>query len=62
MEEKIILQIKLLGDEIVVEAGGAKEFPPLMVVGLLEQIKLDYLSQIDKTSNHSNVTSQDYDA
>lgn len=62
MEEKIILQIKLLGEELIVEAKGVKEFPPLMVIGLLEKVKLDYLSQTDTMPSHSNITDQGYDA
>lgn len=52
MEEKVLLQIIFRDGELVVEGGGHSNFPPLMLVGLLEKIKMDILLDIE--SNHAS--------
>ena len=44
MEEQILLQVKLRDNNIIVEGGAeGTTFPPLMMVGILEQVKQDIL-------------------
>jgi hypothetical protein len=66
MEEQLILKIILRDGELVVEGGGNNNFPPLMLVGLLEKVKTDILFDIE--SNHTSTvtgavnTGKTYDA
>jgi len=61
MEDKVILQISIKDGELVVEGGGDANFPPLVLVGLIEKVKLDILRDID--SQHQPATNrQTYEA
>lgn len=62
MEENVILKVILRDGELVVEGGGHINFPPMMLVGLLEKVKMDILLDIE--SSHTSVfnSSKNYDA
>lgn len=63
MEKQVILQVALNeNDSLEIQVGGASKFPPLMLVGILEQVKLQILSDMDNLSNELPTTNQEYDA
>lgn len=63
MEKQIILQVALNeNDSLEIQVGGASKFPPLMLVGILEQVKLQILSDIDSLTNDALTANQNYDA
>lgn len=62
MEKQVILQVALNeNDSLEIQVGGANKFPPLMLVGILEQVKLQILSDIDNLGTDVP-TNRNYDA
>lgn len=62
MEKQIILQVALNeNDGIEIQIGGANKFPPLMLVGILEQVKLQVIADMDDFSKDEQMP-KTYDA
>jgi hypothetical protein len=62
MEKTVILQVALNeNDSLEIQVGGANKFPPLMLVGILEQVKMQILTDMDNLSN-DDPTPKQYDA
>jgi hypothetical protein len=62
MEKQVILQVALNeNDALEIQVGGANKFPPLMLVGILEQVKLQVIADMGDLGKDES-TNQMYDA
>lgn len=62
MEKMVILQVALNeNDSLEIQVGGANKFPPLMLVGILEQVKMQILADMDNLGSE-DPTPKQYDA
>lgn len=62
MEKQVILQVALNeNDSLEIQVGGANKFPPLMLVGILEQVKMQIIADMDNLNADDPMPKQ-YDA
>jgi len=65
MEESVVLKIIIREGELIVEGGGHPSLSPLTLVGLLEKVKNDILTDVQsihKSPNEPLPSSNTYDA
>lgn len=64
MEENVILQVILSNDSgIEIRVGGSDKLPPLLLVGILEQVKMRILNDADGLGQEELLNSnQSYEA
>jgi len=65
MEESVVLKIIIREGELIVEGGCHSSLSPLTLVGLLEKVKNDILTDVQsihKSSNEPLPSSNTYDA
>jgi hypothetical protein len=56
MEENVILQVVLNDDNAVqISVGGTDKIPPLLLVGILEQVKMQILTESNETLQKEEV-------
>jgi hypothetical protein len=64
MEKNVILQVILNdNDALEIRVGGSDKVPPLMMVGILEQLKMQILTETDSLGREESYNpNQSYEA